>query len=578
MKYLNNKIATALIIASGLVSCADSDFDSGLKYEKPDDISMKEYLNQFVVLKSYEQKAEGSPFTLGVTLSAADLQTKGLAYSTLVNNFDMVDLSGSLMPATALSEIGDYEFGTLTTAADVATGGGLTVFGGNLLSNQNQRKEYNDKLIAPTEIPAESGTTVIDFEDYELGATVPMVATWTLGENTSATGVITQGDEAHGKVLTITANQGLPKIHVKLDEGKTLANCKYLLMDMKLRAGMYGAGMRIGFNNTLFDPQKNAASYGYQQNDTWKDRGIRIEFVREGDDVTAGSIAVPNSMLDLNEFDLIIGSASGDWQADIDNIKFGWENPAIKIEKTEEEKKELLTKELDTWITGMIKAGGENVTAWNVVCDPFDNAIDENSFMWRDYMGGSVESAKIAVAIARKSSEKSLQLFVLNTFYQGEGMSSTADKLIDWVSEVEANTGATDAEPTLIDGYNIRLNAIYSGNVSRQKNNEKEIAELFERLASTGKMIRISDLSVMYEDELGNFVTASDVLSGERERVGQYIAYILKQYLKLIPANQQYGVSFAGMTDVSGGSNLCPWTSGFERTEIYEGIVNGLSD
>ena len=578
MKYLNNKIATALIIASGLVSCADSDFDSGLKYEKPDDISMKEYLNQFAVLKSYEQKAEGSPFTLGVTLSAADLQTKGLAYSTLVNNFDMVDLSGSLMPATALSEIGDYEFGTLTTAADVATGGGLTVFGGNLLSNQNQRKEYNDKLIAPTEIPAESGTTVIDFEDYELGATVPMVATWTLGENTSATGVITQGDEAHGKVLTITANQGLPKIHVKLDEGKTLANCKYLLMDMKLRAGMYGAGMRIGFNNTLFDPQKNAASYGYQQNDTWKDRGIRIEFVREGDDVTAGSIAVPNSMLDLNEFDLIIGSASGDWQADIDNIKFGWENPAIKIEKTEEEKKELLTKELDTWITGMIKAGGENVTAWNVVCDPFDNAIDENSFMWRDYMGGSVESAKTAVAIARKSSEKSLQLFVLNTFYQGEGMSSTADKLIAWVSEVEANTGATDAEPTLIDGYNIRLNAIYSGNVSRQKNNEKEIAELFERLASTGKMIRISDLSVMYEDELGNFVTASDVLSGERERVGQYIAYILKQYLKLIPANQQYGVSFAGMTDVSGGSNLCPWTSGFERTEIYEGIVNGLSD
>lgn len=578
MKIINNKIAALIIVAAGLSACADAGFDSGLKYEKPSDMSMKEYLNQFGILKSYVQKAEGSPFTIGTAVSIDDIQAGGLAFSTLVNNFELADLGATLTPLSVVNDAAEYDFGGFTFASDLVSAAGVAVFGGNLMSDQNQRAAYNNALIAPTELPAEKGYTTIDFENYEIGATVPMIGTYTGDENTSATGVVTQGDESHGKVLTVKANQGLPRIHIKLDEGRTLADCKSVMMDMKLRKGKYGSGMRIMIDKTMLNPNKSAADYGYAEDDKWKDRGILINFVREGDNVEKGSVAIPADLLSLKEFYFVIGSASGDWQADIDNIRFTWESPAQTIEKTNEEKKELLTAELEKWITGFVKAGNESVTAWNVVCDPFDDVVDENSFLWRDYLGGTVATARTAVSMARAASEKNLKLFVANTFYQGEDMAGTARKLTDWVREVENGTDSGTPAKVAIDGYTIRLNAIYSAEVSRQKHNEEEITTLFEALVTTGKPIRIADLSVMYEDELGNYVTSSDVLGGERERVGQYMAFIISQYRKLIPEAAQYGVSLAGMTDTVGESSLCPWTSDFERTEIYEGLINGLSE
>jgi len=578
MKHINNKIMALMLVGATLSSCADGDFNSGLTFNKPEDVSMSDYLNQFGVLKSYYQKDDGSTFTLGATISGSDLQAKDLAYSTLVTNFDLADLTGSYTPMTCLNEAGEYDFSGVTTSADVAVNGGVAVFGGDLLSIQNQRTEYLEGLIAPTVTPAEKGNTVIDFEDYAIGDKVDMVQTYSQTTiNSSATGEITQGDETHGKVLTVKANQGLPRIHVKLADGLTLGNYTYVMMDMKLRAGMYGHGMRIVFNGVGSNIQ-NAASYGFSQNDKWRDEGIVIKFVREGEGTTGGNtVALSDDILALNEFDFSIGSASGDWRADVDNIKFHYEKEGSTIERTDEEKKEILSPELEEWISGMVKAGGENITEWNVVSNPFDDNVDENTFDWSEHLGGPAETARTAIGMTRAASDGTLKLFVSNSCYQNEGMGATADKLISWVNDVEG-TAAADGSQATIDGYNIKLNAVYSGEESRQEANEQEVTELLTKLAATGKLVRISGLNVLYEDERGNYVTAANVLSGERERVGDYLAYIIKQYRKLIPSSQQYGVSIASMTETSGGSILCPWTSGYERTEIYEGLVNGLAD
>lgn len=578
MKHINNKIMAIVLVSGLLYSCADGDFNSGLTYEKPDDVSMSDYLNQFGVLKSYYQKEDGSTFTLGTTISGSDIQAKDLAYSTLVSNFDLADLTGSYTPTTCLNDAGEYDFSAVTTSADIAVGGGISVFGGNLMSYQDQRTDYLTKLIAPTVTPAEKGNKVIDFEDYSIGDNVDMVSTTAPSTiNATATGVITQGNETHGKVLTVTAAQGLPRIHVKLDDGLTLGDCTYVMMDMKLRAGMYGWGMRIGFDGQLFSPNQNAAGYGYKQDDKWKEEGILIKFVRSGENAPAGTVALPDDLLALNEFDFIIGSASGDWRADIDNIKFHYEKEGSTIERTDEEKKEILSPELEEWISGMVKAGGESITAWNIVSNPFDEEVEENTFNWSEYLGGSAETARTAVGMARSASENTLKLFVLNDCYQNEDMGAAADKLIKWVDEVESSTTSNGTNVS-VDGYNIKLNVVFSNNDSRQEANEQEITELLTKLAATGKLIRISGLNVLYEDELGNYVTAANVLTGERERAGQYLAYIIKQYRELVPSSQQYGVSIASMTETSDGSILCPWTSNYERTEIYEGIVNGLAD
>ena len=75
-----------------------------------------------------------------------------------------------------------------------------------------------------------------------------------------------------------------------------------------------------------------------------------------------------------------------------------------------------------------------------------------------------------------------------------------ADELISLVDAWEADN------VTKIDGYNILLNAIYSKDVVFQEGNKTMITNLFDKLGKTGKLIRVSDLSMMVEELDGNFI------------------------------------------------------------------------
>ena len=61
MKYINNKITALILVAVSAVSCAD-EYDYRLRMEKPEDVAVSEYLNQFDLLKSYINR-DGSPLT-----------------------------------------------------------------------------------------------------------------------------------------------------------------------------------------------------------------------------------------------------------------------------------------------------------------------------------------------------------------------------------------------------------------------------------------------------------------------------------------------------------------------------------
>lgn len=54
------------------------------------------------------------------------------------------------------------------------------------------------------------------------------------------------------------------------------------------------------------------------------------------------------------------------------------------------------------------------------------------------------------------------------------------------------------------------------------------------------------------------------------------MAFIMQEYRRLIPADKQYGISISGITETNTGYKLCPWTSDYNRNEMYEGIVDGL--
>lgn len=745
MKYINNKIIAFTWIAVSIMSCKD-EYDCQLQVEKPQNAAINEYLAQFDLLKSYIDRS-GTPFQLAANIPVSEFVKKDIAFSTVLANFDAVDINGAYDPLNALEVDGTYNFGGMQTATNVAAEAGMTLYGGVLCSNQGQRAAYYNKLIEPIDIPVEvqKGTTkLFDFEKDAVGTIYPMTKnssatveedptgesghvlhvgtneekaansypkfhvvlpagrklgdyirlnldlrfvgtdgiwgnglrvfiqgqefsvgingdsfcgggnkwkrggtinmkdattppgfvmpeslgnltefdlaigsasgsaqfyidnismdyevsgkgstvinfeadnlnkTYPMTGSSGAATVVKDPSEESGNVLYIDhAAYSFPKFTVKLSEGKTLADYIGMSMDMRLIAGRYGGGMRVILNGQTFPLNRSAADFGYNEDDKWKRGGVYVTFVKQGtytamgEEVPAATIEIPDEMKDLNEIEFAIGSNSSNWTGYIDNLIFVWEAQPQHIEKTPEEKKEIFTKEMEKWIGGMVYAGvnrTKSVKAWNIIANPLDKTVNDNTFNWSEYLG-EVDYARTAVKIARdtvKNANVELDLFVSNIFGQYDDMGNMADQLITLVNTWEEDN------ITKIDGYNILLNAIYSKDAVFQDGNETMITNLFDKLGKTGKLIRVSDLSMMVEEPDGNFIAINKLTEEDRASAASYMAFIIQEYRRLIPADKQYGISISGITETTAGYKLCPWTSDYNRNGMYEGIVDGL--
>ncbi len=476
----------------------------------------------------------------------------------------------------------------LNSAATATTAGfvmpedvkGLTEFDLCIGSESGAAQYYLDNISMDYEVVGKGNEPIIDFEGVAVGTDWPMLPRKGVVSGTAT--VVADPAGESGKVLYMnTAVHSFPKFTVQLKAGMTLSAYSGMSMDMRLSAGMYGEGMFVALNGQIITLGQSAADYGFQQDSKWKRGGIVVKFVKEGtytalgQAIPKGTIEIPASMKDLTEIEFAIGSSSGNWTGYIDNLNFMWEAQPQRIIKTPEEKKAIFTAEMEKWIGGMVYAGVNelgSVKTWNIVSEPLDNTDNDQTFNWGEYLG-DVEYARTAVKIARdtvKNANVALELFVSQTVNQFDEMGSIADKLIALVTSWEADN------TTRIDGYNILLHAIFSQNATDQAGNKQAVTQLFERLATSGKPVRVSDLSMMVQDANRNFIAANKLTVAERASVTDYMTFILKEYKRLIPADKQFGISISSMSESSGGNTVCPWTTGFNRNGMYEGIVEGL--
>lgn len=440
---------------------------------------------------------------------------------------------------------------------------GLTTFELGVGTASGDARYYMDNVTLDYMLPAE-GSTMIDFESDAAGTQYPM---------TNGNQAVVEDDPTgtHGKVLHVGTASSLcsytyPTFHVKLKDGRTLGDYTGVYLEMFLidGKGKYGSGMRIVINGQEFNCGMGPAHLGAPDN-AWG--RIYIPFVLDGTSGN-GQIGIPASMKDLTEVDIAVGSGSGEWHAYMDNIDFRWKADDQVIEKTPEEKKDIFTGELRTWIGALIDAGGETVKGWNVISEPLSKTNDANTFHWGEYLG-ETEYAQTAVRMARDTAKTDLDLFVSNTFSQSENLTQKFDELDALVKTWEAD-GVTK-----LDGYNILLHATYSKDAATQEANREAIVALFTRLAESGRLVRISDFTVQVLDEKGSAITTAQ-RSFEDEMLGaDYAAFILKKYFEIIPAAQQYGISFSRLTE-GNDAVLCPWSSGYNRTGMYVGIIDGL--
>ena len=287
----------------------------------------------------------------------------------------------------------------------------------------------------------------------------------------------------------------------------------------------------------------------------------------------------------------------------IDDFEVYYTKSANSIPLTDEEKKSRLTDAMGKWIDGMMEATNGYVTSWDVVneaisgkkgADGFNElqhatnapASDvANSFYWQDYLG-DIDYVRTAVRDARKSfaehngDPSKLKLFIND--YNLEGywdQHAKLNSLIHWIGLWEDPNAE---EPVVIDGIGTQMHVTCYGDETKQAKLKSDIEEMFKSLAKTGKLIKISELDMAYEDEAGTSVTFDKMTEEQHKQMRSFYTFIIQKYFELIPQAQQYGITQWCATDSpkdSGWRAGCPtglWDSNYLRKHTYAGFAVGL--
>ena len=66
---------------------------------------------------------------------------------------------------------------------------------------------------------------------------------------------------------------------------------------------------------------------------------------------------------------------------------------------------------------------------------------------------------------------------------------------------------------------------------------------MFEILAKSGKLVKVSELDMGYVDESGTTVLTKDMTEEQHKAMAEYYKFIVKKYFEIIPVAQQYGIT-----------------------------------
>lgn len=239
------------------------------------------------------------------------------------------------------------------------------------------------------------------------------------------------------------------------------------------------------------------------------------------------------------------------------------------IEKTPEEKAEILSGVMEQWISGILAASNSEVNNWVIVEDPMSDTTPSelrkndddaenaaSAFLWSDYLGENY--VREAVRIAREHGGDNLKLFVSEYGLESSG-NKKCQGLISQIEKWESD-GVTK-----IDGIDVKLKLTCSTDPITQKGYEDAIEQMFNLLAKTDKIIRISNLTV-------SMVNATSTNTDIELAKGNFYNFVLRKYQELIPVERRYGVSFGHPAGLNG-----IWDSNYNRKASYIGVANGLS-
>lgn len=268
---------------------------------------------------------------------------------------------------------------------------------------------------------------------------------------------------------------------------------------------------------------------------------------------------------------------------------------------TMEEKRVKLAGAMEKWIKGMMNACGGKVKAWDVVneaisgggndgqgnytlqhSDGFNGEatwdVGGDAFYWQDHMG-DLDYVRTAVKYARQYGPADVKLFINDYNLESDWDGNKKLKsLINWIKKWEAD-GVTK-----IDGIGTQMHISYFENSGTMASKKNAIENMFKLMAETGKLVRVSELDMGYQNSSNQTLGTSSLTEQQHKNMADFYKWIIQKYLEIIPPAQQWGICQWCATDAPGalgtgwrgGEPVGIWDGSYYRKHVYAGFAEGL--
>ena len=556
-----------LLLTAGM--CVPTMAQKPFELGKPNDDNYR-YLDGYKALKEYIDYSKYPNFKLGAGTTVNTYLSNSTYKSMINNNFTETVAGNAMKMASCVDGNGNMNFTNVKKYVNAADKSGINVYGHTLAWHSQQPKAWLLKLLADKKVDGgEEVWKTAANKDFRSDKTIGWKAT------ESEWGYSTSFSSTDGLKVTTTKSypwqvQFVPMSDIALTSGKTYT------MTMTVKGT--GSGKLDG----RVGDWSGGANFSVNFNTEWNDVKVEVK-----------------PTLDNNFILLHVVNYVGDVY--IKNIKFeGYEGQTRPL--TQEERHDTLVWAMDKWIKGMMEACDGKVKAWDLVNEAVAGADNDrdgyydlqhsegyaqgtwdvggDAFYWQDHMG-DLEYIRQACRLARKYGPEDIVLFINDYNLESDWDNNKKLKsLINWIEKWEAD-GVTK-----IDGIGTQMHISCFENNTHQNNIKKHITQMFQLMANSGKLVRVSELDMGYvrgSNRWGASSKTNELTEAEHKKMADFYEWIIKEYFRIIPPEQQWGICQWCTTDAPansgwrGGEPVGIWDINNYRKHVYAGFVRGLN-
>lgn len=546
MKKIHNILlasAAASMLLTGCVEDFDTSYAAG---EKPESVVMDDLTRGYEVLKNY------TGMKLGANLTIADLKAANTSFSTVLANFNEVNVTDGFSHAAVVADDGTVSADASKDAVDAAIAAGLvptaSLFAPNAWNMNVMNKATKDTWVDGENIDLHQ---MYDFESSAIGDV--------FGTDKFSK-VANDPAKKNGKVLLNKNAAKFIEFPVNLPEGASLSTIKTISFDY------YSSNVKkdVVIRVKVGDKALQLRNFGVPTKaKTWETFTVDLSKVNLTEKFNEDELKSSN-------ISLVIGQAAAPQNVAIDNLDVysPYQKPGYYKPRPTEEKAADVKKAMFAYVDSVMQNYGDKVQSWNVASNLIEdlfyslksseNMVAADEFYPNDYLDESWV-ADVCKRIHSKKADTKL-------FYSEENLLTDAEKTeaaINYINQWNV-AGAQ------IEGIDAKLDVPY--NSSSLAETKANIDNLLATLKASGLEVRLSDMNVYLADASGTIADQSKATFEDYKGMAELYAYILNKAQDVL-GNKLYGVSFSTINQGATGVGL--WNK-FNRLPTYVGVVNGL--